>query len=141
MDTERSGDPEGSAGQDWDGVGVPPGAMFGTVRFRLGGIRCPVVITVFRADGGDGFYGITSHYIRLPGAFAPYIPSDYWFDSPAAAFDTLETGIRIQYDSAVRDGHVPDRTWLVSRLDHQRKRLGDLYPEPVAPSWVRLECP
>lgn len=129
MGTERTGEPEGSTKQDWDGVGLPPGVAFLRHRFRLEGIRASVLVSVFRAAGGDGFYAVTSHYIRVPGRMMPYTPSDYWFDSPDAAIGTLKTGIRIQYDEAVRDGHVPDETWLVNRLNHQRKQLGDLYPE------------
>ncbi len=129
MVSGETGASEEPPGQDWDGVALPPGSVLAKHRFRLEGIRCSVVISVFRTAAGDGFYGVTSHYIRLPSAFAPYIPSDYWFDSPDAAFSTLETGIRNQYEGAVRDGHKPDESWLVHRLDYQRKVLGDLYPE------------
>ncbi len=130
MDTNSPGEPGGSTGQDWDGVGLPPGVAFLKHRFHLKGIRTSVVISVFRASGEDGFYAVTSHYIQVPGRMMPYTPSDYWFRSPDAAISTLETGILIQYNEAVKDGHVPDGSWLVNRLDYQRKRLGDQYPEP-----------
>lgn len=54
-----------------------------------------------------------SHYIKTPEQAGAYRPSNPSGDYEAYALHRAITAITDYYDTAVKNGHTPDESWLI----------------------------
>lgn len=81
-------------------------------RFRLAGIDTLVQIDLYYVDGNFRFR--RSHAIHTPTQIGPYWPGRDFDDDPSYAMHRAIESILDYYRAAVREGHRPRASWLVT---------------------------
>lgn len=81
--------------------------------FRLSGIAAEIRVKVYRErDGSLPYRFETSHYIKTPEQAGRYVTSRPYGDNIQYALRLGVTSLTQYYESAVRNGHQPQDSWL-----------------------------
>jgi hypothetical protein len=99
---------------DAEGVATWRHVSGNTYAFTLNGIATVISVEISGNATRGGYDYRLSHHIRIPGALSVYTPGRMWGDTPEYAMRQAVTALTHFHNAAVRDGHVPDASWLVA---------------------------
>lgn len=86
-------------------------------QFSLKGIAQPITIRIYKNINRNWYEFTQSHYIHTPTQGGPYITSRPWNDDEKLALHQAVSGVTTYYNSAIREGHAPQESWLVKNED------------------------
>lgn len=92
----------------------------GEANFRIGTLRTEITVRIYRTSlqaapgSGHEFEFDLSHYMHTPEQAGPYMPSLPFSSSPESALNRAVSALVDYYDEAVKAGHKPKESWLIS---------------------------
>ncbi len=99
---------------------VEPKMVIGEYHFRVGELKTPIAVKLYRHPGDKRVFFMLSHFIHTPSQPPPRRPSVECADTEALALDLAVTfTMAAQYELAVEEGHKPDESWLVPNEDYR----------------------
>ncbi len=91
-----------------------PRKLIGEYKFYLGTLTPEITIRLYVPFHSTKILFEQSHFINTPTQMDAYETSRPWNDDVYSAINQVISGFTGYYESAVRNGNIPDNSWLVS---------------------------